>query len=59
MATQKTYFILPGFFEEFRDSFGSDPTERIAFTLQSYKIAGVEQLQNTPVSGGALATTLA
>lgn len=59
MAVQKTYFILPGFFEEFANSLGTDPSERIKFTLDSYKISGVEQLQNTPVSAGVLATNLA
>lgn len=59
MAAQKTYFVLPGFIEEFKNSLGSDPNERIKFTLESYKVSGVEKLQNFPVSAGVLATNLA
>lgn len=54
MAVQKTYFVLPGFFEEFKNSLGNDPNERLSFTFTSYKVAGVEQLQNFPVTGGLL-----
>lgn len=59
MAVQKTYFVFPGVFEEFRDSLGGDITERLTVEITSYKVGGIEQLQNLPAPSGITAGTIA
>jgi len=56
---QKTYFILPSIYEFYQDFNGVDlPLDspafkgRLTWKLTAYKIGGVEQLQNFPVSLG-------
>jgi len=56
MATQKTYFVLPSVFEYLRDSpiIGGYNTK---VEIKSYKVAGIEKIQNTPVSTGSRPNT--
>jgi len=59
MAAQKTYFVLPGIYEFYKDFAGvnlplSAPVVEGSLTWKflSYKVAGIEKLQNFPVSLG-------
>jgi hypothetical protein len=61
MAVQKTYFVLKGIFEYFRDyettlvPIDTPVTNaRATIRMSSYKIDGIEQVMNTPVSAGSL-----
>lgn len=54
MAVQKTYFVLPGIFEFFRDYEGSALNINVKFS--DYKVGGVQKLMNFPVSSGIIQT---